>query len=389
MVLVLPTGAGKTRCAVEFLRHEPGRAIFVAHRDDLIEDTCARLGGDCGRIQAGVAPSSHRIQVASIQTLAARGLTPDADLLILDECHRSVSPRLWQPVLQRYPTARVLGLTATPVRGDGVGLSHAFEHLIRGPTIAELTALGHLVPCDVRTYRRSAALALPLDAAVRRYGAGRATVVFAASIAESQALGCAHVDGATPRLERRRILDDFREGRIDVLANSSLLTEGWDAPRCEVIVLGRGCTHVGSYLQIVGRGLRPSPGKTACLFVDLCGVADEFGLPDEEREWTLNGCAVKRPSERIPLRSCPECLACFKWQDTCPRCGIVIPGRPPRKVKERPPLDSITPWSTKLTWLRELQRSHPGWQAIAYALRFKARYGHMPHRGVWNHSVGR
>jgi superfamily II DNA or RNA helicase len=161
ILAVAPTASGKTVIAAEFIRgyFEAGQRVMVlAHRREIIAQT-ARWLTDCGLqpgvIQAGFADDpTAALQVASVQTLHARAIRsirlalPAADLLVADECHHAPA-RTWRAIIDAYPDAVVLGLTATPCRGDGRGLGSIFEALIEAPQVAELIDGGYLVPTVV------------------------------------------------------------------------------------------------------------------------------------------------------------------------------------------------------------------------------------------------
>jgi superfamily II DNA or RNA helicase len=285
------------------------------------------------------------VQVASVDTLAERGFVPPADLVVYDEAHHVVAPTS-RGVLAANPQARVLGLTATPIRSDGTGLGDVFERLVTGPSVRELIAEGHLVPCDVVAPEKPGkALASTPAEAWLKHAEGRPGFLFAATIEESQGfvealrgagMRASHVDGGTPRGERDAAVEAFRRGDIDVLSSVYVFTEGVDVPRAEVCMLARGCGHAGIYLQMVGRVLRPAPGKARALLIDLLGSVHHHGLPDDDREWSLDGRAARRAEKAQPLTQCPQCGAVWRsgTSRTCGRCGWVMP--PPKVLEVRP-----------------------------------------------------
>ena len=345
VLLQASTGFGKTATASVIIRQAVAkgrRVVFAAHLDSIVGDTLERLracGVYAGRIQAGEpADPLAPVQVASIATLHARELAPPADLVIADECHRGVS-EMWRGTFGRYPRARILGLSATPQRADGAALGEVFDALVQGPSMEQLVALGVLVPCEViAPPEPQDALAMSPVEALGLYAVGRPALVFCQTVAEARALAeqlgprAACVDGETSIDQRRRDLRRFADGHLDVVTNCMVLTEGFDAPRAEVIVLARGCDHVGTFLQIVGRGLRAFPCKRVCTLVDLRGAVHRHGLPNEPRVWSLTGRAAARTSP-IALRTCPSCFGVFAPRPTCPRCGHEFPAPPPTEVK--------------------------------------------------------
>ena len=119
-------------------------------------------------------------------------------------------------------------------------------------------------------------------------------------------------------------LEAFASGDLDVITNVFVLTEGWDAPRAEICMLARGCTSTGTYLQMVGRVLRPSPGKSSARLIDLRGAVHDHGLPDEGRTFSLEGRAISGGA--APVKTCPTCsLVVALAIQTCPGCGFAFP----------------------------------------------------------------
>jgi DNA repair protein RadD len=341
VLLMVPTGGGKTAMASEVLRLSVAkrkRAIFLAHLDTLIEDTHARLtaaGVPCGFVQAGrVASPEAPVQVASTMTLHRRETRPPADLVIVDECHRAAAESVLG-ILQAYPTAKILGLTATPARSDGKALGDVFERLVQGPGTRELTKRGYLVPCDVIAppeYLDSGLAQDPVDAWFA-HTPGQRTLVFASNVGHAEDVTRRFIErgivaelitGETPRAERQGVRERMTTGDLRVLVSVGCFIEGFDLPAVEAIVLARGfADSCGAYLQAIGRGLRPSPGtgKTRCTVIDLRGAVNILGLPDEERRWSLTGAPVVRTETVDALRRCKDCLAVFRPAEKCPRCG--------------------------------------------------------------------
>lgn len=339
------TGFGKTHTAAEIIRRavaRNNRVVFGAHLDTLITDTHARLhtaGIYAGFVQAGRrAEPLAPVQVASLQTLHARGERPPADLLIVDECHRAASPTV-RAILEAYPHAFLLGLTATPQRGDGRPLD-VFQWMECGPSVRALMGDGHLVPCDVLSPEvpTEALISEPVDA-YERWLAGLRTIIFATSIdhaewichgLRSRGWAAATLTGETSRAEREAQRQRLRLGPADpdglaAIVSVNAIIEGWDEPSVEGIILAREFGVTGGFLQAIGRGLRPSPatGKTRCTVVDLRGAVNLHGLPDEERVWSLSG-RPRRTEKLISLARCATCAAIFRRAARCPRCGAEL-----------------------------------------------------------------
>lgn len=402
VLLVLPTGAGKTHTAAALIAraHARGRrCLFLVHRREIVRDTACRLqaaGIPCGVVMAGERATDAPVQVASVQTIAARELHPPADLLIWDEAHH-VAADTWRTIAAQYPGAYHLGLTATPVRSDGQGLRDAFDELVVGSTIAELVGLGVLAPVDVvGPARRQSQLSMAPFEAWQQHAGGRPTVAFCATIAESrdlvaalteQGVAAAHVDGDTSRRRRDAILEDFAAGRLDVVSNVAVLTEGWDCARAEVILLARGCDSPGTLLQTIGRGRRfGDDASKRCLLVDLCGAVHQHGMPDAPRDWTLDGLRAPAKGSADAIRQCPECGAVYLVAEhprACP-AGHVPPPQPEREVKPAPVsfITSTVPRAelqAEFDRLSQLARERR-WKPNAVPVLFKQRFGFWPAR---------
>jgi len=403
VVLVMPTGAGKTHTAAELIRRAVAkgrRVLFLVHRREIVLDTVRRVraaGLACGVVMAGTAAEDAPVQVASVQTIAARGNHPAAELVIWDEAHHTAADT-YRAIAAKYPDAYHLGLTATPERGDGQGLADAFDELVAPVTVAELTAEGLLSPCDViaPTERLQGAIAdNPVDAWIA-HAQGRPTVAFFATVAESESyardferfgIKAAHVDGETSRRERDAILARFAAGEIDVLCNVFVLTEGWDCPRAKVCVIARGCGSTGTYLQMVGRVLRPDGSGCRALLIDLAGATLEHGRPDEVRLFTLDGIERKK-SGREWIAMCEACgYTCLgtKRGKACKRCGKPWPV-PEAKTIAGAALGPVGHVATRDEKDQELQRllrlaRERGYRPAWAGFRFKSKYGHWP-RGI-------
>lgn len=366
LLLVAPTGSGKTVIAAELARQfvETGRRVmFMAPRRELIAQASSKLrafGIRHGRILAGdeAIDLAAPVQVASIDTLRTRGsrlVFPDPHVVLVDEAHLYVTA-IRVALLNRWPDAARIGLTATPCRKDGRGLGTLFAEMIEVASVAELTTAGHLVPGryyslsepdldrvstvagDYHQGQLADAVA-PLVADIPRtwlqLAPGRRTVVFAVSVQHSVALRDAflregvaaeHVDGATPIDERAAIFDRFTRGETEVLVNCQLATYGFDLPELDCVVLARPTKSLAMYLQMIGRGLRPAPGKSNCLVLDHSGAVHRFGFATEDRGWSLDGhrdlTTAKRERERGEGRdvTCPECSCVFRGRE-CPSCS--------------------------------------------------------------------
>ncbi len=375
LLLQAGTGSGKTIIASEIIKsavYKGKYVLFLAHRRELIDqcsDKLDRFGVNHGIIMAGRKRAMvENVQVGSVQTIWTRAVKakkmplPPVDLLVIDECHRSLSKsylHLINYFLEVSPTTVVLGMTATPVRGDGRGLGEVYQDMITCPSIRELTSQGFLVP--IRYFAPSSP---DLDGVHTRMGDyvekeleermdktplignivenwgriadGKQTVVFATGVKHSihiteefQKAGvqAAHIDGNTPHHEREVILSDLWKGNLQVVSNCMVLTEGWDCPPVSCCILARPTKSIGLYLQMCGRTLRPWVNKTDCLLVDHSGSVYTHGFVDGEIPWDLD--ARRKIQERLqdtkkkepkPI-TCPECQFVFRSLAECPECG--------------------------------------------------------------------
>lgn len=398
VLLVMPTGAGKTHTASELIRSAVGkgkRVLFLVHRREIVNDTARRVmaaGIPCGVVMAGSSPTSAPVQVASVQTVAAREEHPPADLVIWDEAHHTAADS-YRAIAAQYPDAYHLGLTATPERADGVGLRDAFDELVVGATVRELMDAQLLAECDViRPEARLQGLAADPCEAWVEHGGGRPTVAFCRTVADSLRLAIAleqrgvharHIDGTTALKERDAALSAFAAGRVDVLCNVFVLTEGWDCPRAKVCLLARGVGSEGAYLQMLGRVLRPNEEHSRALVIDLAGAVHEHGFVDEEREFTLDGIA-RKVNAREWISQCRVCglvVPGAKRGACCARCGAPWPAPPPVTVKPSVLTAApVVPRAERKRVYRELVETakargyRPAWAGV----RFKEQFGFWP-----------
>lgn len=318
-----------------------GTGVWVTHTKDLVEQSAQKLREflpRVGVIAAGRGPDPFApVQVASIQTLLAREIELRADWLILDEAHHFVSEE-WRGVVDAVHAQRLLGLTATPERGDGKPMGDLFDELVVAAHYSDLTRAGYLVP--LRVLRPASeldrGLAKKVVEAYRERAEGRSGFVFcrkkteAADLAE-QLVSAKTVSDETPREERLAALAWLAAAAGRLLTNVHALTEGVDVPSASLAIYARNLGHVGVMLQTAGRILRPHPGKTDALLLDLPGVTHRLGLPNEDREYSLTGKGIRRTEKGMALRVCMFCGMTSESGGPCPRCG-----QSPEVKKQRP-----------------------------------------------------
>jgi len=370
----LPTGGGKTHVFVEVAERvvsRGGRVLVLEHRGELVAQAVRKLrevGINPGVVSASVPGATftefESVVVATVQTLARRSLGSwSPSFVVADECHLAAAVTWRELLLQRFGHCWRLGVTATPERLDGQGLGSIFRTLVTGPTVAELTAAGHLVPSVVYSVPGPDLSNVPIRAGefavgaagvamgglvgdvvehYQRLGQGRRAIIFATTIEHAEALvdgfdGFALLTGKTPRRERNDTIDALNAGTLRGIVNVGVLVEGFDCPPVSYIGLARPTASLTVFLQSIGRGLRPSPGKVDCIIADHAGnAAERFGLPDQDRQWSLAGRGRRVRGvdpDALAVSTCDRCFALYRG-DACPRCGYAPPVRA-RRLQQR------------------------------------------------------
>jgi DNA repair protein RadD len=371
---IAPTGAGKTimlsAVTGEVIGDSAAKACVLAHRDELTDQN----RGKFARVNPGLTTSvvdasgkswAGQVTFAMVPTLARianLAAMPKLDLLVIDEAHHAVAAsyrRIIDHVRKANPDARIFGVTATPNRGDRKGLREVFDNVADQVRLGELIAAGHLVPprtfvIDVGVQDKLRAVHKTLadfdmtevasimdrapvtDEVIRHWkekAGDRQTVVFCSTVAHAahvtEAFNAADVPAALihgdlPGDDRRDILAAYSEGKIRVIVNVAVLTEGWDHPPTSCVVLLRPSSYKSTMIQMVGRGLRtidpeehPGVIKTDCVVLDFGTSSLIHGTLEQDVD--LDG------SGEAPTKVCPACaadipLACFE----CPLCGEVL-----------------------------------------------------------------
>lgn len=362
-VLRLPTGAGKTVVAGDIctaIISRGMRCTYVVPSREILSQTHATLQafmpGQTIGVEAAGWPSVPwaDMTIGMAQSMARRPRLRDrrVDVVIIDEAHRCRA-RTWETVIGFWPRAILIGLTATPERLDGRGLAEFFDTLVDGASVNELIDDGYLAP--VRTFslpsdlstdgvrrdrngeysakelgRRVTAKTIAAAAnAYHRHTPGQPAIFFGVDTSHSRrvaaqlsALGyrAEHVDGRDTSGRRDAVMNGLRDGAVDVVCNCNLISEGFDAPGCDVIIMGAPTRSITRYLQQAGRCMRPRVGKTAVI-LDLAGNAYYHGLATDAREWSLEDGFVRQRKPRRP-RKCPVCETLY-YGRRCDCCGHV------------------------------------------------------------------
>ena len=439
-ILVAPTGSGKTHiaCAVVQGALDKGNSVlFLAPRRELIYQARDRLqkhGIDSGVIMAGEPRSPYeRVQIASFDTLHARGmraqtmLMPDADVVIVDEAHLSIADTR-KKIIEHYKEKVIIGLTATPARGDGRGLGEIYDDLVVSTSMKELVDNGYLVPAryfapskpDLSKLKTSKGDYVVKELEKRvdvphligdvvdnwmRIAPDRQTVVFCVTRSHARhvfeaftdaGVSAGYLDGNTPLDERKQVLEDIATGRIQILVNVFVATFGWDCPSISCVVLARPTRNISLYLQTAGRGLRPSEGKQDCIIIDHSGAIEQHGFVDDDIPWTLSSDEdirekkAQQQKERNEPKdiTCKICGTVFRSRRDCPNCGhtMIQKGKPIpvhkatlkelRKSGKAPQLDKQKFWYECI-----FKASHRGLKAGAAAHMYRKEFGCWP-RGL-------
>ena len=370
VLAVLSTGAGKTYIFSYIAQQasiKGNRVLILVHRAELLDQASRSLRSmdvAHGLIQAGRAMDlSHAVQVASVQTVARRLHLLPRDffqLLVVDEAHHTTAGT-WAKVIEHFSQAKLLGVTATPIRGDGRGLGEHYQVMVEGPTAQQLTDDGFLAAAkvlappgfDADGLRKrmgdfdmtQAADRVQMGDCLshyRKHLPGQTAIAFCCSVAHAEAVAhlfnsngvpAASIDGTMDTATRRQLLSDLGAGNLKVLTSCALIGEGVDVPSVGGCILLRPTASVALHLQMIGRCLRPQPGKRAVV-LDHVGNTCRLGHHLEARDWTLDG-LKKRDREAAPsVKVCPQCFATsISTAQVCRECGHVFAPLEQREIK--------------------------------------------------------
>jgi DNA repair protein RadD len=370
VLAVLPTGGGKTVCfsyIAQAASVKGNRVLILVHRAELLDQASRAMPVPHGIIAANRAMDlSHTVQVASVQTVARRLHLLPRDffqLLVVDEAHHTTAGT-WARVIAHFHAAKLLGVTATPIRGDGRGLGEHYQAMVQGPTAAELTSEGYLAPARVlappgfdsaglrkrmgdfdtkQAEQRVGTIMGDCLGHYRKHLSGQTAIAFCCSVAHAEAvahlfqsagIAAASIDGTMDTSTRRELLAGLGTGRLKVLTSCALIGEGVDVPSVGGCILLRPTASVGLHLQMIGRCLRPQPGKTAVV-LDHVGNTLRLGHHLEERDWTLDGLRNRDREAAPSVKVCPTCFATSpSIAQVCRDCGHVFAPPERRELKQ-------------------------------------------------------
>ena len=374
VLMVGSTGLGKTAILYEISKlavEKGGKVLLLVHRRDLAFQTAKKFeeyGMRPGILMSGVEPElDNPIQVCSVWTYRNRlKLAPEdvnkfyvnASLVLLDECHRSLSP-VFKEVMAKYNDKIAIGVTATPCLSSGAAMSAMYDDLVDVVPISRLIKEGHLVGCayyggsspdmkgvktvcgdwDIKELgKRSDTPSLIGDVVGNwfRIASDRTTIVFAVNRAHGHHLCDSfrqkgvlveYLDSFSTDEERADVLLRLENGDVQMIVNVALFQEFLDAPIVSCIVVARKTKSLGLWRQLIGRALRPYPGKDTAVIIDHAEGVTTLGFIEDDIEWTLEGKKAYKIKKRVkkekPPLECKECRCIFKGK-ICPQCGLEI-----------------------------------------------------------------
>lgn len=438
-VMVLSTGGGKSITFGQIIANavQKGKIIlWIVHRRNLVTQMrdvlIKEFGITPGIIMSGFESDiENPVQLVSIQTYSRRILLGEkwnvpADMVLIDEAHRSVSKQ-YQKVIENYKDKIIIGCTATPVRADGRGLGEIYDSIVEIADVKMLTDQGYLAPVkyyvpvdiDLVGMRLAGGDYVTKDLEGRmintkligdvvqnwlKLAEGKKTIVYAVSVKHSIALRdefikhgvkAYHLDAKSPDDEREKVFNKMQSGEIDVICNVALYQEGLDVPNVEVIVMARPTKSLGLWRQCAGRGLRPSPGKDHCKILDHGNVIEDNGLLDWEIEWSLDGkqkaWKVKSGTKEKQACKCRVCHKVFEGLKECPDCGTPLKSFGKKILTVEAELEEMGAktkhsmlekrlyWGMIQYWVQEKGKS----EKMAYA-KYKTRFGVWPDHSIRN-----
>lgn len=429
VLLQMATGGGKTATFCELLKkaYEKGTPSLVAVRGrKLIDQASQRLmreGVPHGIIMSGRDMDHHElIRICSIDTLYRRRQAPEASLIVIDEAHQTGGAG-YSWFLEQYPKAFLLPVSATPHLKRG--MRHVADVVVRPVTAKELTERGFLVPLryfapeepdltgvstsgddynqkELGEAMEKAALSGSIVDYYRETTPGKRAILFAVNVAHSEELvaqfekagiPAGHVDATSSDGTRLAAIAALERGDIKILSNVGILTTGVDIPAVEAIIMARPTKSYNLWIQMIGRGTRPAPGKADCIVLDHAGNVHSHGFLEHEALCNLDGSSKNRPA---PMIDCEDCRAIFAapapraecHRRFCPACGWWFPPEP--GIIRRTDIDEeeglvelrAEPWLDRLHTLAEEARRKnfkKGW--VFHKL--KGEHPAVDERAVW------
>lgn len=367
VMLQMPLGAGKTilfsSVINDIIKVPDSKILIIAHRKELLEQISSHLSKY--NIEHGIISSNRkrclekRVQVASIQTLThknneeiTKSFVPN--FIVIDEAHHTLA-KTYDQLWKLYPLSWKLGVTATPCRINGAPFTNHFSELISSLSVKELIEKGFLSDYTFYTENPDSDLSkailsikkksstgdyriddllqnLNVERHVKKlvlsystYANGLKGIVYCISIEHAHNICEAYknigvvaeyIDSKTPKTEREQIVQDFKDGIIQVLVNVDIFSEGFDCPDVEFIQMARPTWSLSKYMQQVGRGLRTSPGKDKTVILDNAGMYARFGLPSDTRLWNATFAGVDFRDHYIGSVGSKNCYLRLKYENS-------------------------------------------------------------------------
>lgn len=356
VLIVSPPGSGKSVIIGEIARLtalKNNRVLFTVHRQELV-DQIKRTFNVMGVNQ----DYATVMTVGRVKNRLDKLKKPD--LIIVDESQHSRA-KTYIDILNHWKNVPRLGFSGSPWRMNGQGFDDIYPAMVEGPSVKWLIDNYHLAPFtyyapqtlegfkkrngeyDKKSVDEVLGSKIFGDA-VSSYlsnANGKQAILYAHSVEYAKqyamafkeaGVNAASVDGKTPKSERNQIINDFRFGKLKVLCNNDLISEGFDVPNCEVVIMCRPTASLVLYLQQSMRCMRYVDGKQA-MIIDHVGNYVRFGLPDDDRQWSLYGKNSKGKVDAPDIHTCKHCYQVFyEWtaDNRCPYCGSLKPEADPR-----------------------------------------------------------
>lgn len=352
IIVQSPPRSGKTVVMADISKgatDKKNHVLFFSHRKEINDQVVKTF------IMNDV--DMNYITIGSVQSLVRKiDELPPPEIILVDEAHH-IKANSYKKILEAFPNALKLFFTGTPIRLNGQGFEDMADDLITGKSIKWLQEHGNIAPfkyyapniIDTSQLKRSGGdfTQKSMNEAFKRaiYGdviehynklsRGKQAICYAHNVATAEHIAqefsqagitAEVVHGKTPKAQREAVMDNFRNKIIDILVNVELFTEGVDLPDVSTCIMLRPTQSLSLFLQFAMRPLNPRPGKTAVL-IDHVGNYTRHGLPNEEREWTINGISKKRSEYNtkgeLTIKQCEMCFGCFDSSTSrvCPYCG--------------------------------------------------------------------
>lgn len=354
IIVQSPPRSGKTVVMAHIAKgatDKNNKVLFFSHRKEINEQVYKTFENN--------EVNMNLVTIGGVQSLVRKlDKLDEPTIILIDEAHHSKATS-YKKIIDYFPNAYKLLFTGTPIRLDGSGFDDIAEAIVLGKSVKWLQEHGRIAP-----FKYYAPLMINESALKKRAGEftkgsvdetmktviygdvikhyeklakGKQAIVYTHSVEVSENVSKAFneagynsiaVSGKTPREARETAMRAFRNGDLKIMVNCELFTEGIDLPNVDVCIMLRPTQSLSLYLQFAMRALNPREGKTA-IIIDHVGNVERFGLPNQDREWSLQGIVKKKQTAKIgdpTVRVCEKCFATF-WSSerTCPDCGFTNP----------------------------------------------------------------